>query len=565
MEAPVPLKSFSRGSLFAPQTIAPGCLREGTVPWLLYQLGETLVPKFLQSEWRGAGREGRAAWSAPTLMALLLLRWTEGGMKRLTSCHRAKTDLAWRAAMGLTVNGETPTEKTVREFEQWLLKRSPGCDLPRYVVLHQSLYDLASRSEESAKRIWMMDGTPMICFGALRGTVRLLGDGLRSLVQRWARLQRTPFATLAQELGVPWVTAKSTKGGLAIDWRNAETRHEAINQLVSDVLRVVEYLDVHLETLPAHEAEIRQRCRVLLKVIFDDFETDASGQLVITVRRIPDRIVSVTDFEARSGRKTKSQKFKGFKVNVLGDLMTGLIASVKVVSGNCGEGSVGLDLLKQAQAMDLKLTRVLADSAYGGTDDRLAARKLCIELVAPPRPLQTERGEGFQKHEFAIDFVEMRATCPGKIETTIHRTTRRKYGDCQQFEWPVESCAVCPLRQRCMPDWKPPRPGQPGRPRKGKRVTLHPSEEALREARELWTHPERQAEYKRRGEGERLVARLVQFGARQARSFGLALANLQVHAAAMVANLTRLAATLARRRQPAPLEPLPLPLGHASP
>ena len=56
------------------------------------------------------------------LLALVLVRWSEGGMSRLGACRRAKTDGLWRYAMGLSVDGKTPTEKTVREVEAWLLQ-----------------------------------------------------------------------------------------------------------------------------------------------------------------------------------------------------------------------------------------------------------------------------------------------------------------------------------------------------------------------------------------------------------------------------------------------------------
>jgi len=555
----MPLKSFAQASLFDPQAISPACLEEGSVPWLLNRLGGSVIPKFLQGEWRGAGTDGRAAWPAPTLMALMVLRWSEGGMPRSTSCRRAETDLSWRAAMGLPAHGDTPSEKTMREFEAWLTQRSPSCDLRRFEIVHRWVFEMASRAEESALRVWMMDSTPMFCFGALRGTVRLLGDGLRRLLRSWARRTRTSIAHVAQELDVLWVTRKSTKGGLGIDWRDAEARHDVVHRLASDVQRVVEHVTDHIAELPPqHQAATLHQCTTLLKIITDDLEVDESGRLVIANQVAPDRIVSMTDPEARSGRKSRNQPFKGFKVNVLGDLVTGLIASVRVVAGNCGDGGVGRELLARARGMGLQLERVLADTAYGGTEDRLAAKRLGVHLVAPPPPLARKPGDVLQKHQFAIDFVEMRATCPAGVETTVHRQVTRAGESRTQFEWPLEQCAACPMRQHCMPKFRDrPRPTRGQRP-KGRRLLLHVHERELREARAHWQAPEQQAEYRRRGEGELLVARIVRFGARKARAFGMVMANLQAHAGAMAANLARLARNLANTAQAAPQEALPL-------
>ena len=96
-----------------------------------------------------------------------------------------------------------------------------------------------------------------------------------------------------------------------------------------------------------------------------------------------------------------------------------------------------------------------------------------------------------------------------------------------------------PLRPACAPRTRPadapvPTRGRP--PRYGKRLTLHPHERALREAREQWTRPERKRLYRRRAEVELVIARAVRQGARQCHAYGLSSANLQAHSIAMTLN-----------------------------
>ena len=43
----MPVKAFSQGSMFDPQTISPGLLTEGSLPWVLVRVGDALVPGFL--------------------------------------------------------------------------------------------------------------------------------------------------------------------------------------------------------------------------------------------------------------------------------------------------------------------------------------------------------------------------------------------------------------------------------------------------------------------------------------------------------------------------------------
>lgn len=555
----MPLKLSPQLSVFDPQAISPNLLEPGTAPWVLTRLrGELpLVPRFLAAEWRGAGRMGRKAWPVEVLFTLFLLRWCEGGTPRAVACRRARTDLAWRAAMGLPAGGTAPTEKTMREFEHWLLQRSPSCDRLRYDVLFDGIALLAAGN--ASARIWMMDGTPMFCFGALRGTVRLLGDGLRGLLRRVAHAHRTTMARLAVKLDVRWTMAKSTKGGLNIDWRDPEARNEVVDRLARDVLRVVEHVVEAADALPPrHRPFVRQRCDALLKVITDDLETDDSGRLVVARRRTPDRIVSITDIKARSGRQSTDRPFKGFKLNVLGDLLSGLIVGVQVFAANVGEGGPGVELLARAQQLGLRLDRALADSAFGGTPARLAARALGVTLVAPPPLLPTNKGDVLQKHEFDIDFDAACATCPRGHETSTHRQVIRDGRSCDEYEWPYEICRDCPLRANCAPRVPSTRKPKGAPPRRGKRLVLHPDEQELRAARADWDLPERQLEYKRRGEGESLIARMVRYGARQARAFGLAAATLQAHAVAMTANLALLARKLLQSEVALPHPELPL-------
>jgi hypothetical protein len=52
------------------------------------------------------------------------------------------------------------------------------------------------------------------------------------------------------------------------------------------------------------------------------------------------RIVILTDPCARHGRQSRRKTFNGFKVHVLGGVVSGLIASVSVAAGNHHDGSV---------------------------------------------------------------------------------------------------------------------------------------------------------------------------------------------------------------------------------
>lgn len=247
----MPVRSLKQGSFFDPRVAAPSCLVVGSVPWLLAHWRDVLCPPWLVAGWRGSGRMGRCAWPAPVLMTLLILRWVEEGTSRVGSMRRAKSDIVWRAAMGLESGGPTPSERTMRDFEAFLRERAPASDLPRYLLLHEHIVHLARWSGSAADPTWAMDSTPQHCYGAVLDTVRLLGDGLRLVAKAYSSATRTPLPQLARRWKLPLLLAKSTKGHLSIDWRDSEARTKVITELAAYVMQVVELVRADLPGMKA--------------------------------------------------------------------------------------------------------------------------------------------------------------------------------------------------------------------------------------------------------------------------------------------------------------------------
>jgi hypothetical protein len=528
----------------------------GTLPWLLARDRAAIFPEWLTDAWpRGKGRRGRNAWPVQCLLSLFLLRWSEGGTSRNGSCKRARTDLLWRYAIGLGIEDGTPSEKSIRELEAWLREEHENTGMTRMELLFEHVLQLARWSEITRGRHaprWVMDSTPMWCFGAVLDTVRLLGDGLRRLGTSWARETRATVATVAHDWKLPILTARSAKGHFRADWRDADARSDVISELVDDTLRVVELVRAGIDRVksPWRRQQQLGLCDTLLRVIEQDLEQDRRGRWRVAKRVAAGRLVSLTDPEARHGHKTRSELFWGFKIHVLGDALSGIIASLLVTPGNSHDGEPGHALVARVRQMRIELKRLFADTAYGGAESRMKLRAIGIELIAPPPGASPSAGETPSKNEFAIDFDRMRATCPNGVETDQTEHTRGKVKNLA-FRWPIEACARCPLQAKCLDTPLPPDYGtvaRPGRPRAGKRLVLDPFERERREARAWWADPQVRELYRQRSPGERLHTELLRHGARQARSRGLAAAQLQVDAIGLVVNLGILARNIAALR-----------------
>lgn len=211
--------------------------------------------------------------------------------------------------MGLSVGGPTPDEKTVREFERFLRKEHPDTGIVRYQLLHEHLVRVClDAGIVSDHAVWSMDSTPLWCYGAVLDTIRLLGDGLRSLGRMWIRATGDSEAQLSEVWNLALLGAKSTKGAFSIDWRDAVARSGVVSQLTQQVLRVGEFLDGNiLRVKRSKRKSILKRCLLLLKVIRDDLKQDNQGRWTISQRVSRDRLVSLTDPDARHGaRKARS-------------------------------------------------------------------------------------------------------------------------------------------------------------------------------------------------------------------------------------------------------------------
>lgn len=539
------LRTLSQVSFFDPEFVMPGALEPGTLPWLLGRYRSLVLPSWLFKGWRGEGQQGRDAWPPQVLMVLMLLRWVGEGMSRRQSAKTAQSDAVWRAAMGLQFGAPTPSEKTIREFERFLQGQHPDADRARFLVFNEHVVRLCVDNGLGGKdAVWGTDSTPMWCYGQVIDTLRLLGDGVRKLAGLWARATGQGVLAIAAEWGLEkLIGAKSTKGGLGVEIRDKAGRAKALDSLADAVMKVTAYVREHahelVEVAPRKRQEMLKLARHLVLIITQNLDresTDGKEHWVMARKVAPERIASLTDPEARHGRKSASQTYTGFKIHVLGDCVSGLIASLTVTKGNQHDATVTPRLVGRAKELVDAFDVLLADTAYGGAELRHdLARVAGVRVVAPPPPV-SQSSERYTKHDFEIDFETMQVTCPNGVVAPEQRSTRPNVAgqDAMKFKWSRTECDQCPLRANCLdPD------------RRTKTLALHPFERELRKARDDWKDAEVREAYKRRNEHERLVNQLTRHGGRKARAWGLKAANLQAHAIAASTNLTLLARLLA--------------------
>jgi len=521
-------------------------LEEGSLHWLLCRYADSVFPGWLFTGWKGESTLGRDAWPAPTLMALLLLRYSETGMSRVASVSRGAHDAQWRAALRLPWSEKPPDEKTLREFEAFMKTEHPVVGLPRILVVFEHWTRLClGQGVVGEETLPVIDSTPMWCYGAVLGTVNLLGEGLRSLAKRWARARRVPLEVVAAEWDAPLLLAKSTKGHFSgTDWSDLSARSGVLEQLIELVTRCVGIVQSGLDKVRENKRlPLTRRCRNLLRVVEEDLETADDGTIKVVSRTTSDRLISHTDPEAQHFRKSKSKVCQGFKLHVLGDALSGLILALDVTPGGDHDSTQAHPLIARAKALLEDLSEVLADAAYGGMPVRREVYdSVGVTLLAPP--VSSRKGGGLGKADFDIDFDRMVATCPGGLSTAIWKSAKQ-YGEVTQaFYWLKGSESLCSCSAMCLVH--KPRKGKGGKQiTPSRRLLLHPQEQKLRAVRVDWEQPEVRQRYRQRSQGERLINEMTRRGARRANAWGLDNARLQAYCIAAVNNLKLLARKLA--------------------
>ena len=95
-----------------------------------------------------------------------------------------------------------------------------------------------------------------------------------------------------------------------------------------------------------------------------DVEETADGSPKLRQGVAKDRRISIEDEDMRHGRKSRSQKFDGFKRHVAKDLDLGMVRAVGITSANAPEASVTLDIEQDLKQQQVTIQELHIDRAY---------------------------------------------------------------------------------------------------------------------------------------------------------------------------------------------------------
>ncbi|MQA75448.1 MAG: transposase, partial [Solirubrobacterales bacterium] len=426
--------------------------------------------------------------------------------------------LGWKVALGLAIDhaGFHPT--TMVKFRaRLLLHGKERLALERTLELATELGLMKGAVEQ------IVDSTPMLGAAATQDTVTLVRSGVAKLIGAVEAAEDEAATELRNGLEFDYERPRQKPD---CDWRSRQEREAMLTRVAQDAERGLRAVEAAPQLLD--DEAVAESHRLLRELIGQDFDVSDDGVPRLHRGTRAGRILSVHDPEMRHGRKSRRQRFDGYKLHAAAtNAPQPLITAVEVESASEHDGPQAKRLVdSQPQARRPK--RILGDTAYGNQDvrDQMAERE--IEVLAPVASSKVH--PVFGKEEFEIDLDAGTVTCPqGKVAriSKPHRNGKRG------ASFRRADCRPCPLRVRCTSQ-------------DHRQVKLGRREDLLIAARMALDDPEAAEHLRRtRPRVERLIGMLAhRYGARKSRYKGKRKARLQAAWTAALVNLNPIGNTL---------------------
>ncbi|MFQ5870315.1 MAG: transposase, partial [Candidatus Zixiibacteriota bacterium] len=374
------------------------------------------------------------------------------------------------------------------------------------------------------EEVQITDATQVVADIAIHNTLGIVWKANRSLL----------VSLKARDHQVPGIDVEDYRGEVRYERLSDEERRGKLVELVDDAHRLVAFVEARGTKLPR---SVRKKVEVLRRILGQRVEEDTSGEVVERSGRVPDRVVSPVDPEARWGRTGYRDARPGYKANLMMTAESQFITNIRTLPAQAGEEEDTLAMVAEQRPLGLKPAKLLADAKYGSLKNLVGLKEVGTELVAPLKRRNRLYGN-FGADEFEYLEQEDCLRCPaGK---TARLSARKKTG--LLFRFAEEDCRACRLKERCI--------GGPQISR-FRSVSLPYEHRELAQVREYTKTEPFKEEMKRRRGIEAKVAELVRWhGLRRARYRGLVKVNLQCLFTAVAVNIKRWF-NLRRARAPA--------------
>lgn len=446
----------------------------------------------------------------PAKLALVTILQAYTGASDDEAIESLLMDKRWQLVLDCLECEQPPFSKpTIVRFRTQLMKRRLDRRLiERTVELAKQTGGFGSRNLRAA-----LDSSPLWGASKVEDTYNLLGHALKKAMSVIARQQGRELTAIATELGAEIISGSSVKAALDIDWDNPEERSRALSKLLCALEAVESWLLQNHQLAVADSVE--HNLKVARQVESQDVEVTANGTPQLRRGVAKDRRVSVEDPTMRHGRKSRNQRFDGYKRHVVTDLDIGVVRAVGLTPANVPEAWVSDAISADLKAQGVTLVELQIDRAYLSSK-LVLQRTEELNVYCKAWPVRNRDGR-FPKTAFVLDWEQQKITCPNQI------TLPFQVGAKVQF--PQSVCASCPLQAGCTTN------------KRGRSVSIHPEEQLLQELRQRQLTASGRAKLRERVAVEHSLAHLGHWQTKRARYTGLRKNLFDLRRTAVVHNL----------------------------
>ena len=329
----------------------------------------------------------------------------------------------------------------------------------RTVEMAQKKGGFSSRSLRAA-----LDSSPLWGAARVEDTYNLLGHVLRKAIGVIARQQQQDLEIVAEEAGVAIVDSSSLKAALDLDWDDPVAKAQALTTILQALDEVESWVQQQPNLDEKTMTQVKKSLADGRQVEAQDVEVADDGSPKLRKGVAKNRRISIEDEEMRHGRKSRSQRFDGYKRHILKDLDQGLVRAVGITPANVPEATVTDSLTEDLDSQQVTLDELHIDRAYLNSK---WVKERAPDLTIICKAWRVRNGKGFDKTAFVLDWDSQLIRCPNGI--TI------PFSEGKVVRFPQSQCQSCPLRSQCTTSAK------------GRTVSIHPDESLLQELRQRQT------------------------------------------------------------------------------
>ncbi|MED4297391.1 IS1182 family transposase, partial [Priestia megaterium] len=365
---------------------------------------------------RYSKHRGRPAEEPEFMFKICLLEYLYN-LSDVQVIEHIRVNLAYRWFLGLNIDDGLPDDTTISYFRV----NRVGLDKFQQIFQHIINQCIEHGLIKAKPKRAIIDSTHIIADVAIPTWLTLVRQALTKVIGELMVVDQTKGEIFQQRYEQLWEELKG------------KTRDEKLPYVLKLATELVEAA----ESLLSKGENENQAILILKKVIADRTDT------------AKDRIISIVDPDARTGRKSEKRTIQGYKDHIMIDEESEIITAVKVTPANAEDGDQLTDLVTQFhENHDITPKEVSADKAYWfGKNLHFLHENNIVANISVMKTKQDLTGL-FTPNNFTFDPEKVQVTCPNGITTNTYKKTK-KNREGFEFRFTKSQCNECPLRAQC--------------------------------------------------------------------------------------------------------------------